>query len=51
MVSGTISDIVNSADVISENVSNLSATSEEIAAASNESYDYTNEAVEKIERG
>jgi methyl-accepting chemotaxis protein len=46
--SGTISDIVNSADVISENVSNLSATSEEVAAASNESYDYTNEAVEKM---
>lgn len=43
-----ISNIVGSADVISENITNLSATSEEVAAASNEGYSHTRDAVDKM---
>ena len=43
-----IGTIVNSTDVISEDITNLSATSQEVAAASNEGFSHTNEAVEKM---
>ena len=45
-----ISNIVNSTDVISEDITNLSATSQEVAAASNEGFSHTNEAVEKMNK-
>lgn len=45
-----IGNIVNSTDVISEDITNLSATSQEVAAASNEGYSHTNEAVEKMNK-
>lgn len=46
---GIIVQIINSADVISENISNLSATSEEVAAASSEGFNHTSNAVGKME--
>lgn len=44
-----IKEITGSADVISENISNLSATSEEIAAASNEGFHHTSDAVDRMQ--
>lgn len=44
-----IKEIIGSADVISENISNLSATSEEIAAASSEGFHHTSDAVDKMQ--
>jgi methyl-accepting chemotaxis protein len=45
---GIIDRIIKSTDVISENITNLSATTEEVAAASNEGFNHTSEAVEKM---
>jgi methyl-accepting chemotaxis protein len=43
-----ISRIIDSTDVISENITNLSATTQEVAAASNEGFNHTSDAVEKM---